>query len=188
MVVEISIFFAHHLWDFPCFSLAKKFTHNDFCTPTGHGLSRSPHFETRNRIHHLNSSTVAGQGSSRLLSLSIIDAHIENSNDQFQRREFALSSDSGGEFSINSLLGIQYISGIPDGETWIDNSRNGGMLNDPNASGAGEEIVNEENKSLTGLGIGLISVGSVAIVTMLLVGTAKSTRGEEKAECYMEFY
>jgi hypothetical protein len=44
MVVEISNFFTHHLWDFPCFSLAKKFTHNDFCIPAGHGLSCSPHF------------------------------------------------------------------------------------------------------------------------------------------------
>ena len=41
---RFQIFFAHHLWDFPCFSLAKKFTHNDFCIPVGHGLSCSPHF------------------------------------------------------------------------------------------------------------------------------------------------
>jgi hypothetical protein len=40
--------------------------------------------------------------------------------------------------------------------------------------------LNEENKSLTGSGIGLIGMGSVAIVTMLLVGMAKWTRGEEE--------
>jgi hypothetical protein len=69
--------------------------------------------------------------------------------------------------------------------TWSDGSDGGTLPSDLTASRAGAEVVSAESNSLSGIGIALLSLGSVALIATLLVGVAKSRR--EKAESYAEF-
>ncbi|KAL3782871.1 hypothetical protein HJC23_008865 [Cyclotella cryptica] len=119
------------------------------------------------------------ESSSRALKILMQNLNMENSP--------FLAASQNDQYSVDGVLGIRYISGTPDQQIYIDNNGNGDTLN---AGGATEETENQaqEVKNLSGLGIALVSVGSVLLLTLLLVATTRNKRGGEGQETYAEFF
>jgi hypothetical protein len=113
----------------------------------------------------------AEQSSTQALKLLMTEFNSDNS-----------SFLADGEYGVDGLRGIKYISGNPDqdsGESTATTSINVG--------GAAEESNNIEKKKLTLLGVSLVSIGSITLLSLFLVVATKTRRGET-FETYNEFY
>jgi hypothetical protein len=85
-------------------------------------------------------------------------------------------------------MGIRYISGTPDQDVGVDTNNE---LPKNVVGGAAEESENvssQEKKELSSVGISLLAIGSVFIVSMILVGIKKSIGDNRAFETYDEFY
>ena len=89
-----------------------------------------------------------------------------------------------GDYAVDGLKGIRYISGSPDQELGMGHGNNVPTVN-VGAAAVAEE--NEEPKNLSGVGIALVSIGSVAILSLALLA-AKRSRVSNQQETYAEFY
>ena len=118
----------------------------------------------------------AEQSSTRALKLLMTEYNREDSP--------FVDNNNDGEYAVDGLRGIRYISGSPDQELGRGHGNNVPTVN-VGAAAVSDE--NEESKSLSGVGIALVSIGSVAILSLALLA-AKRSRGSDQSETYAEFY
>ncbi|KAL7485627.1 hypothetical protein ACHAW6_013579 [Cyclotella cf. meneghiniana] len=123
-------------------------------------------------------SSSALQSSSQALKILMQYFNMQNS-------PFLADSDND-EYRVDGLIGIRYISGTPDEQIYIDNNGNGGTLN---AGGASQEVKNEsqEVKNLSVLGVAMVTVGSVLLLSLLVVTAMRNKRDGNSQETYAEF-
>jgi hypothetical protein len=121
-----------------------------------------------------SSSSSASQSSTRALKILM---------NEFNNNESSFMND--GEYAVNGLAGIRYISGVADEDVGVGHSNNPST----NVGGAASESKNvEENKNLSSVGISLVVMGSALFASLLLVVARKSRREENSADTYDEFY